>query len=192
MDHSSQHHYSIAISPQVGRSEYMTNRSSYKGYLKWLLPVRCLTLVTLAYMALLLAMGIIAVLVHDGVIHPIKDSFGDGSCLRTYDGISFDYKLWLYVYGWTKIGLIAIMILSALASLAKELKDRMENLANSIVGMGVLFHLAWYIVGAVLFFKTVYPSCSGPFYSYTLTSFIVQCVIWGINIFAVHNHTQSN
>lgn len=113
----------------------------------------------------------------------------DDACLQHYSGISFGYPTWLYVYGVTSIALTTVFILVVTTgafseSLSSPVAISILCPGVSVVVLGGLFEFAWFIVGAVLFFKEVAPDCpSGHLlYDFGLALFIIQCVGYACSV----------
>ncbi len=110
----------------------------------------------------------------------IAYQYGADECMVKYHGISFNYGTWLLIYGWTQI--IEALILLTLGAIFCILKFMLINdnatfiVATIVVIIGSLFQIAWYVVGAILFFMEVDPTCSvaSPLHKFGLTLFIIK------------------
>ena len=95
----------------------------------------------------------------------------DDPCIGVSTTIKLSYVQWLQIYGWTNISIMAIALVCLW-----YYSDRQEYLTSiwwrphgliqcecivlfvsSVVGL--IFQIAWYIIGALLFFETVNDSC---------------------------------
>lgn len=127
---------------------------------------------------LFIALSVVLAILSSGAIF-IHERYSDNECVGTYGGIFFGYVKWLYIYGWTNIGIIGIMFW--LFSISKCTDMKFETLKRNILCLGYLFQFSWYIVGAILYFVEVNNSCStgDVLYDFGLALFICQTVVLG-------------
>jgi len=114
----------------------------------------------------------------------VANKFGDDVCVGNYHGISFSYKTWLLVSGWVNIA--TFCALAALGGCYLVAASAQGTVAQGAIGAAGaclmwlfgMYSLAWYIVGAVLFFKEIEPSCQSgkPLYDFGLALFILQTI----------------
>jgi hypothetical protein len=123
-----------------------------------------------------LALGIAAV--------TIANDYGADACIGVFNGISFAYGTWLFIYGWVQIATFIEMFLIGVAfGLAAAMSQEACAAASGcllLVSYAVLglFQVAWYVVGAILFFTEVFQTCvhSSQLYVFGLTLFILQSI----------------
>jgi hypothetical protein len=131
-----------------------------------------------AYVVTLLlwaALGALAVYVS---MHTTGD---ERACLSPYGGISFDMITWLDVFGWTSIGLVAALLLCVGGALLHS--EWADITAWRLFGLGFSFHLAWFIVGSVLYWRTVNTrgdACSSLLRQATFAIWVIECVVFGL------------
>jgi hypothetical protein len=121
-----------------------------------------------------LALGIAAV--------TIANHYGDDPCIGVYDGISFEYGTWLFVYGWVQIAVfIGVCVIGAFLAIAMFANNvALASCSGCLLvvsfALSMMFQFAWYVVGGVLYFTEVFQTCprSSPLYVFGLTLFILQ------------------
>ena len=99
-------------------------------------------------------------------------------CLGSYGGISFNYAQWLNIYGWMNIACLGFFLCLASLWLVSPSLEMAVFLFGSIITVLLgLFNLAWFVVGAILFFKEVDGYCPAhqPLHDFALVLFIFQC-----------------
>ncbi len=105
-------------------------------------------------------------------------------CFGSYNEFSFDYKLWLIVYGWTNISTTAF----AISMMVCAYCGNTMLFGDVIIWFNQIFQFAWYIIGAVLYFITIVPGCednNSTIYQFGLVIFIVNSIIW-LSMFCIN------
>lgn len=114
-----------------------------------------------------LALGIPAIVIG------FKD---EPACVNTYEGISFTFVTWLRVFGLVIISSTILLVVTAISAIQLESK----LLAGTAVVLRWLFRvfgLVWFVIGTVLYFKTVDENCGDePIGEYGLAWFIIYIV----------------
>jgi hypothetical protein len=131
----------------------------------------------LATLLLWASLGSLAVYVS---IHTSAD---ERMCLAPYKGISFDMITWLAVFGWTSIGVVAALLLVAFWVIVTSTAQSIDVAALRVAGLSFSFHLAWFIVGSVLYWRTVNTrgdACPSLLRQATFAIWIIECVIFGL------------
>jgi hypothetical protein len=80
-------------------------------------------------------------------------------CVGHFQGIRFEYPTWLLVYGWTEIAESGIALCGVALSCATASEVPLA-MVIALDALCVMFHFAWYIVGAILLFTEITPSCA--------------------------------
>ncbi len=130
----------------------------------------------------------------------IAHQYGADECMVKFQGISFDYGTWLVIYGWTQISesLILLTLAGCFGVLilmhAEDIITFVSIAMGAVLGIGSLFQIAWYVVGAILFFMEVAPHCSSglPLYKFGLTLFVIKSVIVGCGLLSANAKKESN
>ncbi len=120
----------------------------------------------------------------------IGSEYGHDQCIGEYRGISFGYAKWLYIHGWTEIAILTVLVIlcacfGCCAFVSGDITAGCWTTVITIVlTIGYIFDFAWYIVGAILFFVEVAPTCpmGMPLYDFGLTLFIIKSVIIGCSL----------
>lgn len=109
----------------------------------------------------------------------VHEKYSDIDCITSYSGISFGYIKWLYIYGWTNIGIISIMIWLFIISKCTDVK--LDTLKLNFLRLGYLFQFSWYIIGTILYFTEINNSCSPKdvLYDFGMALFICQTIVFG-------------
>ena len=110
----------------------------------------------------------------------ISSDDAGAACLGSYGGISFNYTKWLNIYGWINVaclGLFLILLSGYLVS-GSATEAGFVLSAARVYAVIDAFHLAWFVVGAILFWKEVDGYCPAdqPLHDFALALFILQCI----------------
>lgn len=95
------------------------------------------------------------------------------------EGISFNLATWLEVDAYMRVGLISLLIIVAIVSCKSlEVGASMLICTVCIILIYSLFHVAWLVVGSVLFWGQVNPTgfCEGPVQSYLYALLIISYI----------------
>jgi hypothetical protein len=88
------------------------------------------------------------------------------ACATTFAGITFDYPEWLQIFGYVGVSVNAFTLVTTILSwywcegeegtCGKKCKDVWNRLLGTFVSLFAFFSLCWYIVGAIILFKTLH------------------------------------
>jgi len=118
-------------------------------------------------------------------------------CLGHFGGISFSYPEWLVMYGWISISVILAEFVLFLCFLVSAFVDLVAF--TSLWGISLvivfflsqLFQLAWYVVGGILLFTEVTPTCApSQLYNFGLTLFIITSVALVCTLFSRQKESE--
>jgi hypothetical protein len=166
----------VAQVAPVVRTSFFVRVIRHMSVAKLLKTGSCISAIMYLILAIQLGLSIASIILND------KYDADQATCMGNYGGILFGYQKWLLIFGWTGIGIVSAIVLGLLCSCAQEIRESMEGLVNSIAGLGYLFQVAWYVVGSILYFKTIHHDCpSGDVIrDYGLSVFIIETVVIGL------------
>lgn len=114
------------------------------------------------------------------IIPDLIYAYQDSACVLTYvDGFSFNLKTWLQVDGYTRLGMIVLLLIVAVVSCISV--DAGARLGICVVVTMILYSLfafAWIIVGSVLFWNKLNPQgiCRNGVHDYMYALLIISYV----------------
>lgn len=119
----------------------------------------------------------------------ISSHHENDQCMEECSGIFFAYGIWIEITyaNWLKIyGITEIYTMGVCLFLFiwwRHMRDDcLMCLGYTVAILGYAFQFVWYIIGAILYFKTVISSCpSGqPLHDFGLALFIIQTITHNI------------
>lgn len=162
------------ISPPTNGSGNSNNIHSVGGWGEWSQKITSLGCIGMFTTLLIGAALSVAV---TGLVLVYKD---DPSlvCVGSLGGVSFSYITWLRVMGFTFIG---SMLLEIAFVCAHGISGTIftSKAATYFGGLMYLFQVVWYVVGAILYFKTVSNNCDSgtQIQTFSLALFIIQTTV---------------
>jgi hypothetical protein len=108
---------------------------------------------------------------------------GEPACANTYNGISFTFAKWLQVFGIFTIASLILIVTLSITALQLESKE-IAGIMPVIGGLTRVFSVAWFVVGAILYWKTIDENCSNePIGQYGLAWFIIMIIGFALDIY---------
>ena len=126
----------------------------------------------------------------------ISATSAHAECVGQYGRINVSYGTWLLVYGISCIILLSFMLFTLCLLVRNRAEASNRSICHGIcliLFQGV-FQLAWFVVGAVLYFNVVAPDCSSSstVYAFGLALFVLQCIIIVTAIIAIKKCCSCN
>jgi hypothetical protein len=155
------------------------------------------------YLASVLCAGLTVVLMTTSVgiaSLVIWDENQNDTCAVRTDLVEFSYFTWLF---WTGLVILivnaiflpAFIIYTCALARGKTLVAAfMFALLRSVSILTTLFDIAWFVVGAILYFKEIHTECptGGALHKFGLALFILQCIGVGCSVLKSRSLSDSN
>lgn len=141
---------------------------------------KCYTITSITIVIIIIAIYC-GLAVASGFVANQSDS---DTCIGSYEGIKFDYITWLKVFCIITLGIVGSSIFLLLLVFATldpgvEIMDTDIGVIVSLLArLGIIFEFCWYIVGSILYFKTVHKNCQNDtiIFKFGDALFVIQTI----------------